>query len=73
MAVDNTDGLENEDDIPEMSVEEFRHVSMMMALARIYDVLLVQIAQSDDKLAARLQAQHHAGAYLFPTLFEDET
>lgn len=47
---------------------EFYGTAILMSLARIYDALLVQIAQSDDNVAAALQDQHARGAYLFPTI-----
>lgn len=53
---------------PALTLDEFYGQAILMALARIYDVLLVQIAQSDEDLAAELQAQHYAGGYLFPTI-----
>lgn len=73
-------GLENEDREPEtppalgrdeasLTLDEFYGQAILMALARIYDVLLVQVAQGDEDLAAQLQAQHYAGGYLFPTIF----
>lgn len=59
-------------DEEEMTTEEFYATSILLSLARIYDALLVQIAQKDDATAASLQEQHINGKYLFPTLFNEE-
>lgn len=51
-----------------VTLDEFYGQAILMALARIYDALLIQIAQSDDATAAALQEQHFKGGYLFPTI-----
>lgn len=55
-----------------MTSDEFLGTALLMALARIYDVLLVQVAQTDEDTARALQEQHYKGGYLFPILFEEE-
>lgn len=60
------------DKAPEIEEEDFLGTALLMALARIYDVLLVQVAQTDEDTARALQEQHYKGGYLFPILFEDD-
>lgn len=69
-------GLEEENTPPPLEEQEdgsdehlqFYGQAILLSLARIYDALLIQIAQSDDNVAASLQDQHYRGEYLFPKL-----